>query len=33
MADVTGVDLNNLPPGFAPPELLSHYDAAQMQRV
>jgi len=26
MADVTGVDLNNIPPGFAPPELLSHYD-------
>jgi hypothetical protein len=31
MADVTGVDLNNLPPGFAPPELLSHYDVAHMQ--
>jgi hypothetical protein len=33
MADVTGVDLNNLPPGFTPPELLSHYDVNQMQRV
>ena len=33
MADVTGVDLNNIPPGFAPPELLSHYDVAQMQRT
>ena len=33
MADVTGVDLNNIPPGFAPPELLSHYDVAHMQRV
>jgi hypothetical protein len=33
MADVTGVDLNNIPPGFAPPELLSHYDVTQMQRV
>jgi hypothetical protein len=31
MADVTGVDLNNIPPGFAPPELLSHYDVTQMQ--
>ena len=26
MADVTGVDLNNIPADFAPPELLSHYD-------
>jgi len=25
MAAVTGVDLNNLPADFAPPELLSHY--------
>ncbi len=33
MADVTGVDLNNIPPGFAPPELLSHYDATQMHRA
>ena len=33
MADVTGVDLNNIPSDFAPPELLSHYDVAQMQRV
>ena len=33
MAAVTGVDLNNLPPGFAPPELLSHYDVTQMQRA
>ena len=33
MADVTGVDFNNIPPGFAPPELLSHYDVAQMQRT
>jgi len=28
MADVTGVDLNNIPPGFAPPELLSHYEVS-----
>lgn len=33
MAEVTGVDLNNLPPGFAPPELLSHYDVTLMQRA
>ena len=33
MADVTGVDLNNIPPGFSPPELLSHYDVTQMQRT
>jgi len=33
MADVTGVDLNNIPPGFAPPQLLSHYDVTQMLRV
>ena len=33
MADVTGMDLNNIPPGFAPPELLSHYDVTQMQRA
>ena len=33
MADVTGVDLNNIPPGFAPPELLSHYDVSQLQRA
>lgn len=33
MADVTGVDLNNIPPGFAPPELLSHYDVSQMQHA
>jgi hypothetical protein len=32
MADVSGVDLNHIPEGFAPPELLSHYDVAQMQR-
>ena len=30
MADVTGVDLNNIPPGFAPPELLSHYDVTEI---
>jgi hypothetical protein len=33
MADVTGMDLNNIPPGFAPPELLSHYDVTQMQHA
>lgn len=33
MAEVTGVDLNNIPPDFAPPELLSHYDAGQLQRA
>jgi len=33
MADVTGVDFNNIPPGFAPPELLSYYDVTQMQRA
>lgn len=33
MADVTGVDFNNIPPGFAPPELLSHYDVTEMQRT
>jgi hypothetical protein len=31
MADVTGVDLNNLPADFAPPELLSQYIAGQTQ--
>jgi len=33
MADVTGVDLNNIPADFAPPELLSHYDVTQFQRT
>jgi hypothetical protein len=33
MADVTGVDLNNIPPGFAPPQLLSHYDVSVMSKV
>ena len=33
MAKVTGVDLNNLPADFMPPELLSHYDVGQMQHV
>ena len=33
LADVTGVDLNNIPADFAPPELLSHYDVTQMQRA
>jgi hypothetical protein len=33
MADVTGVDLNNIPADFAPPELLSHYDASHFQRT
>ncbi len=33
MAEVTGVDLNSLPADFAPPELLSHYDAGQLQRA
>jgi hypothetical protein len=33
MADVTGVDLNHLPQDFAPPALLSHYEAGQMQRA
>jgi hypothetical protein len=33
MADVTGMDLNHIPADFAPPELLSHYDVTQMQRV
>jgi len=33
MADVTGVDLNNIPAGFAPPELLSHYDATHVQNT
>ena len=28
MAEVTGVDLNNLPADFSPPELLSSYEAA-----
>lgn len=32
-ADATGIDLNNPPAGFQPPELLSHYDAEQMARV
>jgi hypothetical protein len=31
MLDVTGVDLNNPPADFRPPELLSHYDAKEMQ--
>jgi hypothetical protein len=31
MASVTGVDLNNIPADFAPPELLSHYDVNQMR--
>ena len=30
VADVTGVDMNNLPADFAPPELLSHYDVTEM---
>ncbi len=30
MGSVTGVDLNNLPPGFKPPELLSYYDVLQL---
>lgn len=29
MLAVTGVDLNNLPPDFKPPELLSHYEVGQ----
>jgi len=33
MADVTGIDFNTVPSDFAPPELLSHYDASQMQRA
>jgi len=33
MHQATGVDLNHLPEGFAPPELLSHYDVGQMQRA
>ena len=33
MAEVTGVDLNNIPPGFAPPELLSHYDVAAVSKA
>ena len=33
MLDVTGVDLNNVPPDFRPPELLSHYDAGQVQHA
>jgi len=33
MADVTGVDLNNIPAGFAPPELLSQYVAAGHESV
>jgi len=28
--EATGVDLNNPPPDFKPPELMSHYDAQQM---
>ena len=32
-AEATGVDLNNPPPDFKPPELLSHYDAQQMARA
>jgi hypothetical protein len=30
MAGVTGLDLNHVPPGFAPPELLSRYDVSEM---
>jgi hypothetical protein len=30
MAEVTGFDLNHIPPGFAPPELLSRYDVSEM---
>ena len=33
MADVTGVDFNTIPPGFAPPELLSQYVAAGHESV
>lgn len=33
MARVTGVDLNNLPDDFAPPELLSQYEVGQMQHA
>jgi hypothetical protein len=33
MADVTGVDLNHIPAGFAPPELLSHYDVTHVQNT
>ena len=33
MAEVTGVDLNTLPPDFRPPELLSYYDVTQMQQA
>ncbi len=33
MANVTGVDLNNLPADFAPPALLSHYDVSHMQQL
>ena len=31
MADVSGVDLNNLPADFAPPQLVSYYDVTQTQ--
>jgi hypothetical protein len=33
LADVSGVDVNHLPPDFAPAELLSHYDVTQMQHA
>ena len=33
VADVTGIDLNDIPPGFAPAELLSHYDVTQFERI
>jgi hypothetical protein len=32
-AAVTGVDLNNPPAGFKPPELVSHYDVRQFSQV
>jgi hypothetical protein len=33
MADVTGVDMNNLPADFAPPELLSFYDVSAAEQA
>jgi hypothetical protein len=33
MADVTGVDLNNIPADFAPPQLVAHYDVSQAQNA
>lgn len=33
LAAVTGVDLNNMPADFAPPELLSRYDGTPLQRT